>query len=121
MIFVYKKSDNSNFTNDEISSLKMYSFTSNKYQQENLLNSIVNEKINFVYGAISNQGNFVTNTIRIRTNIININEKIGYKYFKINGLTNNMYIRNITFYTDNTFIEQINTFVKNKLYFKKVI
>ena len=111
VLLIYRKPNaNESFTLDEVKSLVLYKYNNKKlFEIENFLN-INNKKIieKCEFGGIStSSGAEVTNTIRCRSNFLNLNEKNGNRIISIENLPDSMTLASVITYKDFVFNSSI--------------
>lgn len=105
---VWKKSNNSSFTEDEVSALSLAIYQTTQYQEKDNYTASL-DKVGFEYGGVgTNNGSLITSSIYARTLTIKIDKNVGYRYFKINGVTDDMKTGNVVTYLDGVYVAGYN-------------
>lgn len=106
---IFKKNDESNFTQEEINSFKVKLYYNNFININNFLN-VKDKKLigNFEFGGVSSiDGNLVDNIIRCRSKQINFNEKNGERTIYIKNMPENTRINFVVAYKYGKFYKSL--------------
>lgn len=114
---VFKKSNNADFTDDEVSALSLEVYQTTQYQEEDVYTNGVT-KTGFEMGGVGqNDGSLVTNTIRCRSLMTSITDNVGYRYFKIEGISGNIVVANVVLYKNGSFVKSYIALVDNEIWY----
>lgn len=114
---VFRKTNGTDFTDDEVSALSMEVYQTTQYQEKDVYTSDTT-KTTFEMGGIqANSGALVTNTIRCRSLPATITKNVGYRYFKIDGVDGNIVVANVVLYNDGIFVKGYDHITNNELWY----
>lgn len=107
IVILAKKSDNSSFTDDEITSIKMLEYVYSNIDEKNYINlhdNYLTHSNYFEIGGISNTGVELASTLYCRTKPIKFNDKNGKRVIKFGNMSNKFKMAYICTYLDGTFV-----------------